>query len=570
MGDDNAEELNQYYEPWEFDNEALEHLHNNDPHLDSLHMFSGTRSSPLKVDWGKEGSAISNNTHLTSLEIDQFALRIVGDREQRYAERNARNFYRAISENKSIDWLKMEGCIVRDLLSMKEVFSILTPTLQNLCSLNVRDISLDCEIMELLARGCTSKLRCIGLNNCEGMNTEIMTKMVEILTANQNIKELYLNEYDMDKEVAVILGNGLCNSSIKDLHMNGYRCSDDYDRAIGSIAEGGMECIARCLSRPNCLVEEIYLHDNHISIEGALCLLEELSENNSLKVLDLYGAVSPRFGNRIMSSYGWETFFDLLGQIHSPLHTLNLGDNTIGDDQVDCLVEALNSMGSLKNLNLEDTGISSSGWKTFFQSMQRPGSVLGRLRKLNLEVWRLSPLKDEGLIALANCLHGNTSLKRLHFAYIYSGEKDEVAMAALSKALYDGSSIESIYNSNHTLSEDIRFKRRRPRLPPDSIVTIPKSKKAGLLQSLLALNKGKNKNKVIRQKIIRYYYSDDNNLHEITNLDDEVLPHVLSTIGKTQINVASGQSAFDLLYKIVLGSPSLFEINKVRKRKRRT
>ena len=167
---DNAEESIQYYEPWEFDNETLEHLRNNDPHLDSLHMFSGIQQwgNPLKIDWGREGSAISNNTHLKSLEIDQFALRIAGDREKRYAERNVRNLYRAISKNRSIDWLKMEGCIVRDLLSMKEVFSILTPTLQNLCSLNVRDISLDCEIMELLARGCTSKLRCIGLNNCEG------------------------------------------------------------------------------------------------------------------------------------------------------------------------------------------------------------------------------------------------------------------------------------------------------------------------------------------------------------------------------------------------------------------
>jgi len=196
--------------------------------------------------------------------------------------------------------------------------------------------------------------------------------------------------------------------------------------------------------------------------------------------------------------------------------------------------------------------------------------VLKRLEHLTLEVWQHFPLKDEGLIVLANCLHGNTSLKSLGTTYNYSGEKDEVAMATLSKALYDGSSIESIYNSNHTLSEGIRIKRRRPRLPPDSTVTIPKSRKADLLRSLLKLNKGKNKNKVIRQKIIRYYYSEDNNLNEITNLDDEVLPHALGTIGKTQMDFASGQSVFDLLYKIVLGSPSLFEINKVRKRKRRT
>ena len=97
--DDNAEESIQYYEPWEFDNETIQHLHNNDPHLDSLHIFNSTSdwSNPLDhIDWGKEGSAISKNTHLTSMEIDQFNPKVSSDREQRYTERNARNFYRAI------------------------------------------------------------------------------------------------------------------------------------------------------------------------------------------------------------------------------------------------------------------------------------------------------------------------------------------------------------------------------------------------------------------------------------------------------------------------------------------
>ena len=54
-------------------------------------------------------------------------------------------------------------------------------------------------------------------------------------------------------------------------------------------------------------------------------------------------------------------------------------------------------------------------------------------------------------------------------------------------------------------------------------------------------------------------------------MDDEVLPHALGTIGKTQTDLGSGQSVLDLLYKVVQGSPSLFEINtKVGKRKRGT
>jgi len=60
-GEAEDNQFNTYYEPWEFDNKTLKHLHNNDPHLDSLHMFSGIQQwgNPLKIDWGREGSAIS-------------------------------------------------------------------------------------------------------------------------------------------------------------------------------------------------------------------------------------------------------------------------------------------------------------------------------------------------------------------------------------------------------------------------------------------------------------------------------------------------------------------------------
>ena len=50
--------------------------------------------------------------------------------------------------------------------------------------------------------------------------------------------------------------------------------------------------------------------------------------------------------------------------------------------------------------------------------------------------------------------------------------------------------------------------------------------------TLLNLNKAENKHEVIRQKLFRYYFSENKNLHEIANIDDEVLPRLLGAIAK--------------------------------------
>lgn len=68
--------------------------------------------------------------------------------------------------------------------------------------------------------------------------------------------------------------------------------------------------------------------------------------------------------------------------------------------------------------------------------------------------------------------------------------------------------------------------------------------------TLLNLNRGENKHEVIRQKLFRYYFSD--NLHEIANIDDEVLPRLLGAIAKD----AKGTQ---MMYQIVKIVPSLFD-----------
>ena len=283
-------------------------------------------------------------------------------------------------------------------------------------------------------------------------------------------------------------------------------------------------------------MEELHLHKNHITVEGGLYLLAELIENRSLKVLDIYGAVSPHHADLIMSSTGWDMFFDFLGQSCSPLHTLNLGCNTVGDEQITSLVDSLIAMGSLRDLNLRDTDISSSGWVKFF-NLRRPGTVLETLEKLNMMSWaNENLLNDEGMIAFATSLRGNTSFKTLDSMGFNVTE--EGGWAALSTALCDKSSIQSVCNSNHTFSGGVSFGWYGE--DPNEVTT------------LLNLNRGENKYEVIRQKLFRYYFSENKNLHEIANIDDEVLPRLLGAIAKDAKGI-------QMMYQIVKIVPSLFD-----------
>jgi len=131
----------------------------------------------------------------------------------------------------------MEGCFVRGLLCMGEIFTLLIPSLRNnLCSLIVSDITLDSQTVEAFKNalsGCNLNLRCIGLNHCDGMNSGVMKTIVEVLADIPSITELHLDKYDMNKEVAIVLGDALnTNLSLK-------KCREP-PTPIGSVAEGGI------------------------------------------------------------------------------------------------------------------------------------------------------------------------------------------------------------------------------------------------------------------------------------------------------------------------------------------
>jgi len=338
-----------------------------------------------------------------------------------------------------------------------------------------------------------------------------MTKIVDVLLAKiSNIEELSLNGYEMDDE-AVILGNALCTTitTLKKLYMRGIF----QDERRGSITPKGMDALSVCLSKPSSSLEELHLDDNHIGISSGISLSEELSNNSTLKVLDISSAVSPNHSEWIMSSIGWNMFFEFF--------------------------KSLSTMISLKDLNLQNTRITSSGWVKFFELLKSPGSVLKSLINLNIRSWEAG-MNDKGLTLLSQALVGNSSLQKVSAigAFGTMVDNQEEAWTNLSNTLCDKSSIESIYNSNHSFQSFIAGNK-----PP-------------VITSLLELNKGTDKTEVARQKIFRYYLSDVDNLHTITSTDIGVLPHAMRVIGKDV-------SCFTLFYQIIQGMPHLFNIKQV-------
>lgn len=266
------------------------------------------------------------------------------------------------------------------------------------------------------------------------------------------------------------------------------------------------------------------------SVELSPCA-EALSDNSTLKVLDIDRSVSPDFAEWIMSADGWIIFFEFLKSCD--LRSLNLQGNTIADENIASMVDALITMESLTDLNLQLTRITSSGWIDFFR--------LGGLSKLaKLDIFNVD-FNDEVMIALARALVGNSSLKDLSIGF---ESLDSVThgggWAAMYNTLCDKSSIESICNSNHTLTMSDDPLDLDLFGVPDSIIP------------LLHLNTGENKACVAREKIFRYYFEDGRNLRVITNMQLEVLPRVLAEIGKADTGVK-------LLYHIAKGMPALFD-----------
>jgi hypothetical protein len=143
--------------------------------------------------------------------------------------------------------------------------------------------------------------------------------------------------------------------------------------------------------------------------------------------------------------------------------------------------------------------------------------------------------RRSALRILESGLPGNTKLKELTGSFIvhFQWIGDE-----FDNLLCDSSSLESICNSNHTL-EQIGFVRQILSLRPFS----PRSLEC------LELNENENKNKVIQNKVIQYYFVGDSDMAPFARMPVSVLAEVMG-VGVGGEMSDKQTSIFELLRRI--------------------
>ena len=186
---------------------------------------------------------------------------------------------------------------------------------------------------------------------------------------------------------------------------------------------------------------------------------------------------------------------------------------------------------SLKVLEIsKDESITSAGWQGFARCLRSPCSTLQCLQIDSCTLF------DDGAVALALALSSNTTLTTLT---LYVKDWNGAMFGdVLSQVLWDTSSIENTYNSNHTAYKLFVFPET------DAILETRK------------LNKNKDKVEVARQKILRHHFDGGGN--EIINdlfvgLPETGFPHALECIGRDGKELG-------LMYDFVKLFPAFFHI----------
>lgn len=179
------------------------------------------------------------------------------------------------------------------------------------------------------------------------------------------------------------------------------------------------------------------------------------------------------------------------------------------------------------------------------------GTVLGNAlvdnRSLRVLDMAGNNLTDEAVIALVDALSLNTRMSEMKI-----GGNDSLTMrswTALSNLLCNASSIESMIMSNHTLHTI--YDAEEAEVPVIEVLDGSPD-----LEDVLFMNEDGNKVDVVRQKIIQYYFMDDDdiiiNIKEFVDMEMNVLPRAISWIGRNGIGC-------HLMYELLRSLPTLFD-----------
>ena len=362
-----------------------------------------------------------------------------------------------------------------------------------------------------------------------------------------------------DAEVTIEIGDD--NSDIKQFPFFVHRCSDIEQMTRLGESIGISKLIHECCIQikvssgtmdPNNFLRSL---DNAPSYQRLQSIYRGIESNTSIKTLtlDLESIGIPRNESFSLLNFQNAQFISNLNDFR----ILNINSVTLNDDDSTVIAQALAGMLSLVSLNIRYLATRASAFRTiisacpssvewlyiscdtaehcsilasFLQSNHLMVSCLD-VEKGNhssivgeeedwLESLKLS--EQEASIIIDGLKNGNTCLETL---YIYCCKADTFFTSAQT-LLCDTTSIESICLSNHTLIELQPFPESEVRFDVFSEQEV----KFGIIVDSLRLNRNSNKNRVIREKISRYYFVGNFDVSPFVKLPVSVVPSVLGMI----------------------------------------
>jgi Ran GTPase-activating protein (RanGAP) involved in mRNA processing and transport len=382
------------------------------------------------------------------------------------------------------------------------------------------------------------KLKCLSLSGVKSVTTAGWRVLSSGLSSME-IEELHLCQANIDDDGAATMVSAIAKTKhLKSLHMG--------NRSVTSA--GWIQCFL-FLSDSDIRLKELHLRGNNIDDEAAAILAKLLVANNAaLKSLDLSSSES-------ISSAGWVRCFQLLRGSKSNLKSLALDHNEVDDEGARLLVDLLSENYSVSTLSLQghSHAISTDGWLGF-RRLLLPSSTSSMLKELNLGAVDHSPLTNALHVALFAHVMKDSSLEvlRLFDCFNYDDDDDDgedyysptIPMQGWDKfaeALCDSSSIANVCTSNHSLYELWEFHWNSGEVIPSEI------------QSLLRMNRNKNKAEVVRRKLLNHFFSEASNVERtFANFTTTMMPDAMGWVGSDHLG-------FSTMYRLLGSMPWLLQ-----------
>jgi len=540
----------------------LSQLINNDSTIDALEVYWNWSSSCNRLDWKAYKNAIGENTHLKKLKIDM-------ERKSVCNMNNFQEFCKGLAANRSLNFVEIHNTYINTDICTSLGSHICSLEFEN-CTIRGKDGTADA-LTSLISRK-DSSLTCLIFRYCNisDRSTAIIIsalnnhpnltilgvlkqqtsslghkswKALGKILPNSKISELDIqchhSNANIDDTSAIMLGDGLFgNSTLKSLTMTG--CT--------SIGATGYLSIFSVLQSPSCAIENLVLGEALYSGDKVAVLANALANNTSLKVLNLHRLCKNRregltveiarwLGRALAShrrlksldldetglkSKEWRAFFSSFQNLSFNFEVFDLSRNNIDDKCIHIFSDALATNKTLRTLDLNrNSSVSSTGWQVL------SGVLHTNYGLTTLDFGRNGDSDDDRinndvLLSLANALANNNTLQSLGLLSCDCNDQTESGLVALSRMLYDKSSLESTISSNHTLS-----------LIDVSSYGGEWTRHSDLFTSL-EWNRNVNKHEVIQRKVINHHFLNnaDGIVQAFLGVDLEVVPHVLALLGK--------------------------------------